>query len=70
MTAQQGLVNRQVVSQAVVTATGVTADGRREVLGFDVGDSDNGHAEPRSCVRCTRAAWPGCTWSPATRTPA
>ena len=35
-------MNRRVVSQAVVIATGVTADGRREVLGFDVGDSENG----------------------------
>jgi hypothetical protein len=35
-------VNRRVVSQAVVIATGVTADGRREVLGFDVGDSKDG----------------------------
>ena len=34
--------NRRVVSQAVVIATGVTADGRREVLGFDVGDSEDG----------------------------
>jgi transposase-like protein len=33
-------VNRRVVSQAVVIATGVTVDGRREVLGFDVGDSE------------------------------
>ena len=32
----------RVVSQAVVIATGVTADGRREVLGFDVGDSEDG----------------------------
>ena len=31
-----------VVSQAVVIATGVTGDGRREVLGFDVGDSEDG----------------------------
>jgi putative transposase len=31
-----------VVSQAVVVATGVAADGRREVLGFDVGDSEDG----------------------------
>ena len=30
------------LSQAVVIATGVTADGRREVLGFDVGDSEDG----------------------------
>ena len=35
-------VNRRVVSQAVVIATGVTADGGREVLGFDVGDSEDG----------------------------
>jgi putative transposase len=35
-------VNHRVVAQAVVIATGVTADGRREVLGFDVGDSEDG----------------------------
>jgi putative transposase len=35
-------VNRRVVSQVVVIATGVTADGRREVLGFDVGNSEDG----------------------------
>ena len=35
-------VNHRVVSQAVVIATGVTGDGRREVLGFDVGDSEDG----------------------------
>jgi putative transposase len=35
-------VNRRVVSQAVVVTTGVSADGRREVLGFDVGDSEDG----------------------------
>jgi len=34
-------VNHRVVSHAVVIATGVAADGRREVLGFDVGDSEN-----------------------------
>ena len=31
----------RVVSRAVVIATGVTADGHREVLGVDVGDSEN-----------------------------
>lgn len=31
-----------VVSQPVMVAFGVVADGRREVLGFDVGDSANG----------------------------
>lgn len=29
-------------SPAIVVATGVAADGRREVLGFDVGDSEDG----------------------------
>ncbi len=35
-------VNHRVVSQAVVIATGVRADGWREVLGFAVGDSEDG----------------------------
>jgi len=35
-------VGHRVVSQAVVIATGVRADGNREVLGFDVGDSEDG----------------------------
>ncbi len=30
-----------VTSKAVVVATGVTADGRREILGVDVGDSED-----------------------------
>src|SRR4051812_37470574 len=34
-------VGGRVVSRAVVIATGVSADGRREVLGCDVGDSEN-----------------------------
>jgi len=34
-------VNHRVVSQAVVVAVGVAADGRREVLRFDIGDSEN-----------------------------
>ena len=33
--------NRHVVSKAVVIATGLRADGHREVVGLDVGDSDN-----------------------------
>ncbi len=35
-------VDHRVVSQAVVGATGVAADGCREMLGFDVGDSEDG----------------------------
>lgn len=34
-------VNHQVVSRAVVIATGVTSDSNREVLGVDVGDSED-----------------------------
>jgi putative transposase len=34
-------VNRRALSQAVVIATGVAADGHREVLGFAVGDSED-----------------------------
>jgi putative transposase len=34
-------VEHQVVSRAVVIATGVTAEGGREVLGVDVGDSED-----------------------------
>jgi putative transposase len=35
-------VHHRVVAQAVVVATGVCGDGRREVLGFAVGDSEDG----------------------------
>jgi putative transposase len=35
-------VDGRVVSRAVVIATGVTAEGGREVLGLDVGDSEDG----------------------------
>jgi putative transposase len=34
-------VSHRIVSRAVVIATGVTADGNREVLGVDVGDSED-----------------------------
>ncbi len=34
-------VDHRIVSRAVVIATGVTADGNREVLGVDVGDSED-----------------------------
>ncbi len=33
--------NRRVVSKAIVIATGLRQDGHREVLGLDVGDSEN-----------------------------
>jgi transposase-like protein len=34
-------VNHRVVSQAVVVAVGIASDGRREVLGFEVGDTES-----------------------------
>jgi putative transposase len=41
-TDRKARVDGRVVSGAVVIATGVTADGGREVLGLDVGDSEDG----------------------------
>jgi putative transposase len=38
----KGRVRGRVVSRAVVIATGVTMTGDREVLGIDVGDSEDG----------------------------
>jgi putative transposase len=38
----KGRVGSRVVSRAVVVVTGVTANGDREVLGCDVGDSEDG----------------------------
>jgi len=38
----KGRVRGRVVSRAVVIATGVTSSGDREVLGIDVGDSEDG----------------------------
>ncbi len=56
----QARVNRRVVSQAIVVATGVGADGWREVLGFAVGDSEDGAFGPRSCARSRLVASPEC----------
>jgi len=38
----KGRVRGRVLSRAVVVATGVTATGDREVLGVDIGDTENG----------------------------
>jgi putative transposase len=56
-------VNHRVMSQAVVIATGVRADGWREVLGFAVGDSEDGaFSDGRSCARSRPAGWAGSSW--------
>jgi putative transposase len=61
-------VNRRVVAQAVVVATGVCGDGRREVLGFAVGDSEDG-AFWTAFLRSLKArGLGGCSWSSPTPT--
>jgi putative transposase len=60
----------RVVSRAVVIATGVTTDGSREVLGLDVGDSEDG-AFWTAFLRSLKArGLTGCSWSSPTPTPA
>src|ERR671931_1202577 len=55
-------VNRRVVAQAVVVATGVCGDGRREVLGFAVGDGEDG-AFWTALLRSLKArGLAGCSW--------
>jgi putative transposase len=62
-------VNHRVVSQAVVVATEMAADGHREVLGFDVGDSEDGAFWTAFLRHCGPAAFPGCSWSSPTPMP-
>ncbi len=63
-------VDRRVVSQAVVVATGVRGDGWREALGFAVGDSEDG-AFWTAFLRSLKApGLGGCSWSFPTPTPA
>lgn len=50
-----------------MVATGVAADGRREVLGFEVSDSEDARSGSRSCARCVPAASQAWNWSSATR---
>jgi putative transposase len=68
-------IDGRVVSRAVVIATGVTADGGREVLGLDVGDSEDG-AFWTAFLRSLKArglhgvqSWSSPTPTPASRPP-
>ncbi len=56
-------VNHRVVSQAVVIATGAAADGRREVLGFNVGDSEDGAFWTALLRSLKPRGLAGCSWS-------
>ncbi len=49
----------QVVSQAVVVAIGVAADGRSDVLGFDAAAARTRDSGPLSCVQCLPPSWAG-----------
>jgi putative transposase len=48
--------NHRIVSRAVVVATAVTIDGDREVLGVDVGDSEDEVFWTASCAHSGTAA--------------
>lgn len=48
----KGRVNGRSVSRAVMVATGVTATGDREVLGVEVGDSEDGVFWTSFCAAC------------------
>ena len=65
----KGRVNHQVVSRAVVVATGVSMDGHREVLGCAVGDSEDGAFWTEFfCARCGPGGWEVSAWSSPTST--
>jgi hypothetical protein len=59
----------QVVSMAVVVATGITTDGGREVLGLDVGDSEDEVFWRGFLTALKRGGLSGCGWSSPTSTP-
>ena len=70
---------RRVVSRALVVATGVSAQGRREILGMALGDAETtdfwtslscGPCESGGSRSPPRRIPPGSCWSPVTRTPA
>jgi putative transposase len=64
----KGRVNHQVVSRAVVVATGVSMDGHREVLGCAVGDSEDGAFWTEVCARCGPGDSQASAWSSPTST--
>ena len=52
--------NKQVVSAVAMIATGVNADGHREVLGLHVATSETGRHGTPSSPTWSPAAWPAC----------
>lgn len=60
----------RVVPVHALVATGVNADGHREILGVQVTTSADGPAGWRSSATWSPAACPGSSWSPLMPTPA
>ena len=58
----------RTVNEHALIATGVNADGKREILGLDVASAEEARGGWRSCAACPPAACPGCSWSPPTAT--
>ena len=68
--------DHHIVSVAVIVAVGVNTDGRREVLGMTIGNSEAARAGPSSCavppgVACAASSWSSPThmkgWRPSPR---
>jgi putative transposase len=58
----------RTVNVHALIATGVNADGKREVLGWTWRPRRTARGGWRSCAAWLPAACPGCSWSPATAT--
>ncbi len=54
--------NHRIVSVAVIVAVGVNTDGRREVLGLDIGPSEAETFWTSSCASWPGAACAGSSW--------
>ena len=50
------------MSKAVIVATGVSRSGDREVLGVEVGDSEDGAFWIAFLRRCEHGGWPASSW--------
>jgi hypothetical protein len=59
----------RIVNIAAVVATGVNAEGHREILGVDVLTTETAPGGPRSCATWWRVGWVASSWSSPTRMP-
>jgi putative transposase len=56
----------RVVNTSALVATAVNAEGYRELLGLDIGASEDGPTGRRSCAGWSPVALPGSSWWSAT----